>query len=262
MYRQIAEDLQRKIESGELERGAQLATEIDLQKQYDASRNTVRDAIKWLTIRGLVETRPGQGTFVTERIQPFVTTLTNEPESGGGEATDVYVAQVEASGRTPTNSEPRVEMQKASRVIAQALRIAEGTDIVSRHQQRFIDDTPWSLQTSFYPIELVEKGATRLIQATDIGGGAVAYIAEKVGIKQAGYRDSIAVRRPNEIETTFFKLPDDGRIAVFEIHRVGYDEDGTRFRLTISVYPTDRNRFLSFVGATPDSILPSSEEDD
>jgi GntR family transcriptional regulator len=262
MYRQIAEDLQRKIESGELQRGAQLPTEIDLREQYDASRNTVRDAIKWLTIRGLVETRPGQGTFVTERIQPFVTNLTNEAESGGGEATSVYVAQVEASGRTPTNSEPRVEMQKASRVIAQALRIPEGTDLVSRHQQRSIDGTPWSLQTSFYPMELVEQGATRLIQARDIDGGAVAYISEKIGIKQAGYRDSIAVRPPDSTEIAFFKLPPDGRIAVFEIHRVGFDKDGTRFRLTVSVYPTDRNRFLSFVGDVPDSMLPSTEEDD
>ena len=94
MYRQIADDLRRKIEAGELKRGAQLPTEIDLREQYDASRNTVRDAIKWLTTRGLVETRPGQGTFVTERITPFVTTLTGEAD-GGDEA--VYMAEVVAS---------------------------------------------------------------------------------------------------------------------------------------------------------------------
>ncbi len=110
-------------------------------------------------------------------------------------------------------------------------------------------------------MELVVQGAARLIQATDIDGGAVAYIAETLGIKQAGYRDSIAVRRPNETETAVLRLPADGRMAVFEIHRVGYEEDGRRFRLTVSVYPTDRNRFLSFVGAMPDSIVPSSEED-
>ena len=70
MYRQIAEDLRRKIEAGELPRGAQLPTEIELREQYNASRNTVRDAIKWLITRGLVETRPGQGTFVVEKITP------------------------------------------------------------------------------------------------------------------------------------------------------------------------------------------------
>ena len=79
MYRQIAADLRGKIEAGELPRGAQLPTEIELRDQYEASRNTVRDAVKWLITRGLVETRPGQGTFVVEKITPFVSTLTGDP---------------------------------------------------------------------------------------------------------------------------------------------------------------------------------------
>ena len=79
MYQQIAEDLRSEIESGILKPGAQLPTEIELRDQYDASRNTVRDAIKRLTSQGLVETRPGQGTFVTRKIDPFVTVLTGGP---------------------------------------------------------------------------------------------------------------------------------------------------------------------------------------
>ena len=63
--------------------GSQLPTELELQEQYHASRKTIRDAIKWLITRGLVETRPGQGTFVVEKIDPFVTTLS--AASGGGD---------------------------------------------------------------------------------------------------------------------------------------------------------------------------------
>ena len=84
MYRQIAEDLRAQIESGELEPGQQLRTELELRERYNASRNTVRDAIKWLTNLGLVETKPGQGTFVLQTIDPFVTTLTEDPRSGLG----------------------------------------------------------------------------------------------------------------------------------------------------------------------------------
>jgi len=73
MYRQIADDLRAMIESEELAPGQQLQTEIELRDQYGASRNTVRDAIKWLTTLGLVETRPGQGTFVVKKLDPFVT---------------------------------------------------------------------------------------------------------------------------------------------------------------------------------------------
>jgi len=135
--------------------------------------------------------------------------------------------------------------------VARSLRIEEGAQVVSRHQQRSIDGTPWSLQTSFYPMSLVQRGATNLIQATDIDGGTVAYLAEKCGIEQAGYRDTIAVRPPDDNEARFFNLPADGRVSVFEIYRVGFDKEGNRFRLTVTVYPSDRNRLRIDVGEVP-----------
>ena len=265
LYRQIADDLRTKIESGELAQGSQLATEAELKDEYSASRNTVRDAIKWLTTLGLVETRPGQGTFVVEKVTPFVSTLTGDPETdqAGGEE-PVYLAEVAASGRTPTSSEPRVEIQRATRVVAKALRLDVGAQVVSRHQQRFIDETPWSLQTTFYPMSLVMDGATRLMEAADITEGAVAYLARECDIRQVGYRDTIAVRPPDEDEAWFFKLPADGRISVFEIHRLGFDENSGRIRLTVTVYPVDRNRFRVEVGKVPSRLAsaPDTQNDE
>jgi len=257
MYRQIAEDLRLKIESGELPRGSQLATEIELREQYSASRNTVRDAIKWLTTLGLVETRPGQGTFVIEKINPYVTTLTGDASSGGGDET-VYIAEVAASHRESEISDPRVEILRADRVVASNLRIDQGAQVVSRHQQRLIDGTPWSLQTSYYPMTLVRAGATRLLEATSIDGGATAYLAESCDIHQAGYRDTIAVRAPDENEAWFFKLAADGRVSVFDIFRVAFDKQGNRIRLTVTVYPCDRNRLRVDVGEVPPRGAPGT----
>ena len=75
---------------------------------------------------------------------------------------------------------------------------------------------------------------------------------------QVGYRDSRAVRPPDENEITFFRLPADGRVQVFEIFRTGFAEDGSRIRLTVTVYPADRNRFLVNVGEVPgaDEAVP------
>jgi GntR family transcriptional regulator len=255
MYRRIAEDLRQQIESGELGHGAQLPTELELREHYDASRNTVRDAVKWLTTRGLVETRPGQGTFVVEKIDPFVTTL-SVPETGGEEGVS-YDSQVTALGRKPTATTPRVEIQLATGVVASVLRLDEGATVVSRHQQRYIDDTPWSLQTTFYPMRFVEAGAVRLIQAADINEGVVKYLAAELMIKQVGYSDKILVRSPDPVETAFFKLPDDGRVAVVEVLRTGFDENGDPIRVTATVYPADRNQFVFNVGDVPEEIAGS-----
>ena len=261
IYRQIAEDLRRKIESGELGHGDQLPTELELREQYDASRNTVRDAVKWLVNRGLVETRPGQGTFVAEQIDPYVTKLTGDPAVGRDDEGPVYRAEVTATLRKPTATEPRVEIQQASGVIESELRLAESSTVVSRRQQRYIDGTAWSLQTSFYPIGLVERGAVKLIQASNIREGTVAYLGTTLGLTQTGYRDKITVRAPDAIDTAFFILPDDGRVAVFEVLRTAFDEQGQPFRLTVSVYPTDRNQFAVNVGAVPASWDPDAVND-
>jgi GntR family transcriptional regulator len=261
LYRQIAEDLRYRIESGELVQGSQLPTEAELRDRYFASRNTIRDAIKWLTNLGLVETRPGQGTFVVEKINPFVTSLIDDPETGrGGGDMVVYLAEVAKSGRQPTSSDARVEIQRATPVVAKALRLEEGAQVVSRHQERFIDGTPWSLQTTFYPMSLVERGATRLILPQGIDEGAVIYLANRIGIRRAGYRDTISVRPPGENEAWFFKLAADGRVSVFEIHRVGFDEDGNRIQLTVTVYPADRNRFRIEVGKVPSRLTGTPTE--
>jgi GntR family transcriptional regulator len=257
MYRAIADDLRRRIESGELPPGSRLPTEIELQDHYSASRNTVRDAVKWLISRGLVETRPGQGTFVTDVIVPFVTTLTGDPHTGADEEGMTYSQEVRL--RHPEVSAPRVEIQEADDMIVSELRLDADRTVIRRSQLRFIDGTPWSMQASYYPMRFVERGATQLIQAANIEHGTVAYLRETLGIKQAGYRDRIIVRVPGEEETHFFRLPEDGRVGVIETCRTAYDEDGVPMRLTISVYPADRNQLAIYVGEVPEIVADPAD---
>jgi GntR family transcriptional regulator len=258
MYWRIAQDLRQAIESGKLRPGQQLPTELDLREEYKASRNTIRDAIKWLASRALIETRPGQGTFVVDRLDIFVTTLSADTETGlgGGEGV-AALSEVKARGRTPKSDTPRVEIQRAEGTVAEQLDVPVGTPILSRHQQRYIDGKPWSLQTSFYPMDLVTKGAQRLIVADDIVEGTVAYLKNALHIEQIGYRDSILVRSPDEVEAKFFKLPDDGRISVVVIIRTGYSgssDSPVPFRVTVSAFPADRNQFVMNSGSVPDEL--------
>lgn len=256
-YRRIADDLRGQIESGELARGTRLPTEGELQERYGASRNTVRDALRWLGNHGLVQPRAGQGTFVVERPVPFRTALTDVPElpseeeAGFDGERDAYAAETSAQGRKPEQHDPTVEIKKAEGVAAEELRLAEDSFVVVRHQKRYIDGAPYSLQMTSYPMRLVEAGATDLIRAQDMPSGAVRYLEETLGMKQAGWRDRITVRPPDQNEAGFFKLAEDGRIAVFETFRTGYDASLHPFRLTVTIYASDRNQFVQNVGSVP-----------
>ena len=289
MYRQIADALRLRIERGRaypsgaqippdpapatgeaptdpLGPGSQIPTELELRDSYNASRNTIRDALKLLINAGLIETRPGQGTFVVEKFEPFITTLSGDWQTesglGGGEG-HAALAEVEARHRTAAASPPRVEILQAQGYVADRLQVEEGSDVISRHQKRTIDGQPWSLQTSFYPIHFVALGAIRLLGAANIDEGTVRYLADTLQLKQVGYRDLIAVRAPDENEIKFFRLPAEGRTPVFVLLRTGFALDADNnlipFRLTESVFPSDRNQFVINAGEVPNKLGSAAE---
>jgi GntR family transcriptional regulator, transcriptional repressor for pyruvate dehydrogenase complex len=65
LYEQIVQQIEESILKGELGEGSQLPAERDLAKQFGVSRTAVREAIKALQEKGLVDAFPGRGTFVT-----------------------------------------------------------------------------------------------------------------------------------------------------------------------------------------------------
>jgi len=176
-YRQIAQDLLEQIRSGAVRPGDQLPSELELGEKYSASRNTIRDAVKWLTLRGLVEAKPGQGTFAAQRVQPFVTTLSE----GNG-----WLSEVSNRGGTAMVTVPQVGIRSAPRYIADRLHVPEGAQVITRRQERYIDRTPSSVQTTAYSMDLVRQGATRLLDAENITEGTVAYLGERLGLRQVG----------------------------------------------------------------------------
>jgi GntR family transcriptional regulator len=260
LYQQIADDLRRQIESGEIPRGSQLPTELELRDQYEASRNTIRDAVKRLTSQGLVETRQGQGTFVTQVIDPFVTVRSPHPTMGvsdAGEESATYLSEVHEQHRQARASAPKVEVMACPREIALRLRIRPGDQVISRHQVRYIDEIPWLLQTSFYPFALLAAGASRLLIAEDIAEGTVKYLADTLHLKQVGYRDWVTARGPDNTEQAFFGLAHDA--AVFEVFRTAFDQNQTPMRLTVTVYPVDRNQLVFNFGDVPDLQYDQAE---
>jgi DNA-binding FadR family transcriptional regulator len=66
LYEQVTYQIERRILNGELRSGDRLPTERDLAEQFHVSRTAVREAMKILAQKGLVEMRPGRGTIVID----------------------------------------------------------------------------------------------------------------------------------------------------------------------------------------------------
>jgi GntR family transcriptional regulator len=256
MYQKIADDLGRQIEAGLLSPGIQLPTELELRDRYNASRNTVRDAIKRLISQGLVQTRPGQGTFVAEKLQPFVTVLSTDPTigpGGSGEGATYPLPDHERAREDRVRNDPEIRVLPCPPEAARLLRLRESDKVVSRHERRHVDGVVWSLQTSYYPLEWVTRGASRLLMPENIDEGTIRYLGDTLDLRRAGYRDKITARLPTIEEQGYFGLSHGA--AVFEIFRVSFTHDGIPMLVTATVYPADRNHMVYEYGAVPQLML-------
>ena len=65
LYEQIVKQIEESILKGALKAGDQLPAERDLAQQFGVSRTAVREAVKTLREKGLVESYSGRGTFIT-----------------------------------------------------------------------------------------------------------------------------------------------------------------------------------------------------
>jgi DNA-binding GntR family transcriptional regulator len=150
-------------------------------------------------------------------------------------------------------------VQPAADDVAASLRIPAGEQVVSRRWECYLDGSPWSLRTSYYLFELVASGATDLVRAQGLPGGAPTYLERGLGLVQVGYREHILVRLPTTDEAKFLKLADDGRSPVLAIVRACYrpaSSEPAPFRVTVTVLPADRLVLVINSGAVPGDGVP------
>jgi len=98
-YREVADDLRRRIESGEFPIGSPLPPIAHLMEYYDVpGLNTIRQAQRLLADEGLLEPRHGSGVFVisTESRPPATTVLAELKASRA--ALDRAIALLERAG--------------------------------------------------------------------------------------------------------------------------------------------------------------------
>jgi len=72
LFEALADQIEERILSGQLEPGAKLPSESSVAHQYAVSRPVVREALARLRARGLIETINGSGTYVRQPDPAFL----------------------------------------------------------------------------------------------------------------------------------------------------------------------------------------------
>src|SRR6201998_1857611 len=94
LYEQIVQQIEESILNGELQAGSKLPAERELAQQFGVSRTAVREAIKALQEKGLVDAFPGRGTFVTDGTSNPMRRSLDRIVKSGEQIGRTYLAEV------------------------------------------------------------------------------------------------------------------------------------------------------------------------
>ncbi len=128
---------------GELKPGDKLPPERDLAEQFNVSRTVIRDAIKTLAGRGLLQVRHGSGIFVAtaeESTTGLTRALSNTLLLQGSGLRDLFevrkvlerrAAELAAENRTPEN------LERLKNIVEDARRRPNDFEVLSERDAQF-----------------------------------------------------------------------------------------------------------------------------
>jgi GntR family transcriptional regulator len=218
--------LRDRIVSGQDQPQSRLMSEPALAAQHGVSRVTVRRALDQLEIEGLIERRPGSGTFVTGRsaAAPMIADLSN-----------VLTHLVEMGRRTEVRL-LAFNYVDATPALAEALRLAPGERVQRSVRVRLIDGQPFSHLTTFVPERIgvsyseADLASTPLLELLERSGLVAERATQSIGAALAG--PDVAGALDLEIGA-----------AVLSMTRIVFDPSGRGIEYLQALYRPDRHSF-------------------
>ncbi|GGQ76050.1 GntR family transcriptional regulator [Couchioplanes azureus] len=169
--RQVADVLRHQVLAGAFP-GGQLPREAQLCRDFDVSRNTVREALALLAGEGLVERCPGVGTTVlTEKYAHGLHRL-----MGLGET-------MHAQGQI-TNDVRTAALIRPPAAVAQRLAVSGDEPVVYLERLRRLDGAPLSLDLTYLPRDIGEP-----LLAADLAGQDIFVLIERLARQPLGTAD-------------------------------------------------------------------------
>lgn len=72
VYRMIVDQFAKMIYRGELKKGDKIPSERQLSQLLGVGRSSIREALSAMTLMGIIESRPGEGTFIINEISTSI----------------------------------------------------------------------------------------------------------------------------------------------------------------------------------------------
>lgn len=223
LYFQLYEILRTAIVGGKWPPGTTVPPESELQKKYQVSQITVRQALDNLVKDGLVYRQRGRGTFVA---QPAIETGLSRIIS--------FTEDMHQRGYAPSSRLIYAGIIGASARTAEKLMIQPGDELAQINRLRFADGQPLSIEKSSLVHALVHgalEGDYEINSLREI-------IAKRYGLHLTRAKQSIRALNASEEQAQHLSMP--SKAALLEIERVSYTQEDVPIELLTIYYRADR----------------------
>lgn len=223
LYFQVASRLQELIEQGEIGVGSRIENEVDLAERLGVSRPTTRRAIQYLVERGMLVRKRGVGTQV---VHPKV----RRPV----QLSSLY-DDLSAAARYPRTDVLDLRVIKAPDAVAEALRVAPGTEVTWFERLRYANDEPLALMHNAIPVDLLT------LDRADLARHGLYELLRRAGIVPHIATQNIGARAATATEA---RVLDEKRGAsLLTMTRTAWDASGRALEYGSHLYRASRYSF-------------------
>ncbi|MFG1942753.1 GntR family transcriptional regulator [Nonomuraea sp. NPDC048826] len=157
-YVRIAGEYARRIRAGELPPGVQLPSYSEIAQQNGVSDIVVRKALELLQSQGLVRAVRRRGVFVADRINLVRVSPERQMESAERSFQNESVQDIQV--------ERDIKQIVATRELAEAFGLAEGTPLTHVITQANEDGRPISISDTYHPVDISDISTAVYLEET------------------------------------------------------------------------------------------------
>jgi GntR family transcriptional regulator len=226
LYLQVKDSLEAEIRDGKYGTNERLPSERELCEKFGVSRMTARQALKELERDGLVFSRVGKGTFVSElKIDQQLRNLTG------------FSQDISTRGARPSSMVLLAQMITANAHLASVLKLMQGAEVIELSRLRLSNELPLCIEIAHIPHYLCPN----LLKYDFAHESLYAVFQHDYGYRLARAEQTMeaSLATPRELEILQMTAP----ASVLRIERLTYNQNDTLLEYVVSAYRGDRYKF-------------------
>ncbi|WP_188455027.1 GntR family transcriptional regulator [Virgibacillus oceani] len=227
LHAYIKDELLTRIKSNKYKKGEKIPTELELCKDFNVSRTTVRAALNQLTLEGYLVRQQGKGTFVAE--QKVSQTLSQTVKR--------YSDQVAVQGKKAEITLISITVVPANEILKQSLDVAINDPIQRVERIRKANDEPTQYEIAFIPWNIA-PGITQQHAETSL----YAALKDEFNIHIAKTTEHVEITLADERTCSHLKC--EQGMPCFYIETIAEDEDGKKIEYSRSYFRGDKTNFV------------------